>query len=125
MPPRASTARSNGIGAAFPTAVPNLEPIVEASSKLLETWMQLSNEILEFSKARIDQSLEASRAIASSTSINEAMDLQAKYARSMVQECLTEATKIADLSTRSLIEGFTAMQKSANVAEPPQARAAE
>ena len=126
MPPKASTARNNGIGAAFPTAgVPNFEPIVEASSKMLETWMQLSSQILEFSKARIDQSLEASRAIASSTSINEAMDVQAKYARSMVQECLTEATKIADMSTRTLIEGFTAMQKTANISEPPPARAAE
>ena len=117
--------RNNGIGVAFPgAAVPNLEPLVEAGNKMLESWVQLSNQILEFSKARIDQSLEASRAIAGSSSINEAMDLQAQFTRSMVQEYLTEATKIADMSTRTIIEGFTAMQKTANL-EPPHAQAAE
>jgi phasin family protein len=112
-------------GAAFPgAAMPNLEPLMQASNKMLETWVALSTQILEFNKARIDQSIEASRAIASSSSINEAMDLQANFTRNMVQEYLSEATKIADLSTRTIMDGISAMQKSATV-EPPQKQAAE
>jgi phasin family protein len=105
-------------------AVPNMEPLVEASSKMLDSWVALSSEILEFNKARLDQSFEAGRAIAASSTLNEAMDLQAKFTRAMVQEYLTEATKIADISTRTIMDGVNALQKTAK-AEPSVADAAE
>jgi len=113
-----ATAASNGRGpalaAGFPTAsVPNLEPLMQATNRMLESWVALSTEVLEFNKARLDQSLEAGRAIASSSSINEAIDLQAQFTRNMFQEYLTEATKIADMSTRSIMDGIAAIQKTA------------
>jgi phasin family protein len=121
----ATNGRSHALRAAFPAAsMPNLEPLMQASNKMLESWVALSTQILEFNKARLDQSIEASRAIASSSSLNEAMDLQAKFTQSMVQEYLSEATKIADLSTRTIMEGINAIQKSANV-ETSTAQAAE
>ena len=121
----ANDGRTRGLSAAFPgAAMPNLEPLMQASNKMLESWVALSTQILEFNKARLDQSIEAGRAIASSSSINEAMDLQANFTRNMVQEYLSEATKIADLSTRTIMDGISAMQKSANV-ERPQSQAAE
>jgi phasin family protein len=126
----ANNGRSQGLGSAFPgaafpgAAMPNLEPLMQASNKMLENWVALSTQILEFNKARIDDSIQASRAIASSSSINEAMDLQANFTRNLVQEYLSEATKIADLSTRTIMDGISAMQKSAT-AEPPQNQAAE
>src|SRR5919199_5145412 len=121
MPAKAPAAngRPPGLGTAFPAAsMPNLEPLMQASNRMLESWVALSTQILEFNKARIDQSIEASRAIAASSSLNEAMDLQAKFTRSMVQEYLTEATKIADLSTRTIMDGITAIQKTAAVETP-------
>ena len=121
----ATNGRNTGLGAAFPTAaMPNLEPLMQASNRMLESWVALSTQILEFNKARIDQSIEASRAIASSSSINEAMDLQAKFTRSMVQEYLSEATKIADMSTRTIMDGINAIQKTTSE-NAPTAQAAE
>jgi hypothetical protein len=122
----AAYGRGTGLAAGFPAAsMPNLEPLVQASNRMVETWVALSTQILEFNKARIDQSIEASRAIASSSSINEAMDLQAQFTRNMVQEYLTEATKIADLSTRTIMEGISAIQKTTIADTPPTAQAAE
>jgi hypothetical protein len=93
-------------------SLPDLDPLIRASNKLLEGWMAVGNEMLEFGKNRIDQSLELSKAMAQSTSLKEAMDLQAKYTRSIVQDCLSEANKIADLSTRSLVDSLASWQSS-------------
>jgi len=87
-----------------------IEPIFQASNKWLETWMAVGSELIEFSRARLDRNLEMSKAIARSSSIDEAMELQADHARSTVREYFSEAGKIADLSTRALLDSFTVWQ---------------
>jgi predicted kinase len=87
-----------------------IEPIFQASNKLLETWMAVGSEILEFSRARLDRNLEVGKAIARSSSIDEAIELQADHARSTVREYFSEAGKIADLGTRALLDSFSVWQ---------------
>jgi hypothetical protein len=113
-------------------ALPNLEPFFEVSNKFFEAWMNVGTEILEFSKARIDQSLEMSRQISQTQNINEAIDLQQKFARDLMQDYLSEANRLADLSTRGLIDGMSTLQRGAanaatatNLTSMPQAQAAE
>jgi hypothetical protein len=100
------------ITAAFdPTqALNGIEPIFQAGNKWLENWMAVSSELLEFGRARLDRNLEVGKAIARSGSIDEAMELQADYARSTVREYFSEAGKIADLSTRALLDGMMVWQ---------------
>jgi hypothetical protein len=98
-------------GAVDPSqALNGIEPILQASNKWLETWMAVGSEILEFSRSRLDRNLEMSKAIARSSSIDEAMVLQADHARSTVTEYFSEASKIADLGTRALLDSFTVWQ---------------
>lgn len=87
-----------------------IEPIFQAGNKWLETWMAVGSELMEFSRLRLDRNLEMSKAIARSSSIDEAMELQADHARSTVREYFSEAGKIADLSTRALLDSFTVWQ---------------
>jgi hypothetical protein len=94
-------------------AITNLDLLLQASNRLLEGWMALSSEILEFGKTRIDRGLEMSKAMAQSTSLNEALDLQATYTRSIVQDYVSEAHKIVDLGTRSLLDSFSTLQHQA------------
>jgi hypothetical protein len=91
-------------------ALTGIEPILLASNKLLETWMAMSSEILEFGRSRLDRNLEMGKAIARSSSIDEAMELQADHARTTVREYFSEAGKIADLGTRALLDSFTVWQ---------------
>lgn len=91
--------------------VPHLEPLLQVSNRLFEGWMAVGNELLEFGKSRLDRSLEMSRAMAQTTSLNEAIDVQAKFTRSAMQDYLSEANKLADLSTRSLIDSFSTLQR--------------
>ncbi len=92
-------------------ALTPLEPLFRASNRLLEGWMAMSSEMLEFSKNRFDRSLEIGKAMAQSTSLNEAIDLQATYTRSIVQDYVSEAQKIADLGARSLLDTFSTLQQ--------------
>jgi hypothetical protein len=111
-------------GTSMSEAIPSFDPIVQASNTLLEGLMAVSTEILEFSKTRFDHSLEVSQAIARSTSINEAIDLQARYTREIMQDYFSEANKIVDLSTRSLLDSLSQLQHVAPSA-PHHAEAAE
>lgn len=89
------------------------DPLFQASNRLLQGWMAVGSEMLEFGKTRFDRGLEMSKAIAQSSSFNEALDLQATYTRSIVQDYVSEAQKIADLGARSLLDSFTTLQQQA------------
>jgi hypothetical protein len=94
-------------------ALTALDPLLQASNRLLEGWMAVSSEMLEFSKTRFDRGLEMSKAIVQSSTLNEALDLQATYTRSIVQDYVSEAQKIADLGARSVLDSFTTLQQQA------------
>ena len=87
-----------------------IEPLLQAGNKWLEGWMAVSSEILEFSRLRLDRSIEVGKAIARTSTLDQAMDLQADYARSALREYVSEAGKLADLGTRAVLEGFWTWQ---------------
>jgi hypothetical protein len=91
-------------------AMPHLDPLFQAGNRLFESWMAVGNELLEFGKSRFDRNIEMSRAMAQTTSLNEAIDVQAKYTRSAMQDYLSEANKLADLGTRSFLDSFSTLQ---------------
>ena len=91
-------------------ALNGIEPILQASNKWLETWMAVGSEMLDFSRARLDRNLEMGKAIARSSSFDEALTLQANHARATLNEYFSEASKIADLGTRALFDSITALQ---------------
>ena len=94
--------------------VPSLDPLFQASNRMLEAWLAVGNELMEFGKSRLDRCFEMSRAMARSKTLNEAIDLQADFTRSTVVDYLSEAGKLADLGTRSMLDSFSTLQRSAS-----------
>jgi len=90
--------------------LPDLDPLFRASNRLFEGWMAVGTEMLEFGKNRLDQNIEMGKAIAQTTSLKEAMDIQTKFTRSFLEDYLNEANKLADLGTRSLLDSLTTWQ---------------
>jgi hypothetical protein len=105
-------------------ALGGLEPLLNAGNKLLENRVAVGSEILEFSRTRIDRNLEAGKAIVRSSSLDEAMDLQADYTRSTVRDYFAEASKLADLGTRVMLDSLWAWQPAVR-GEAAQRRSAE
>jgi hypothetical protein len=52
-----------------------------------------------------------SRAMAQTTSLNEAMDVQAKFTSSAMQDYFSEANKLADLGARSLRDSLSTLPR--------------
>ncbi len=88
----------------------NLEPLFSAGTRMMESWRVVSEELMEFSKSRLTRGIEVGRKVAHSTSIDEAMEAQAEFARSLMQDYIAEGSKIAELSTRALFDSFSALQ---------------
>lgn len=103
-----------------------IEPLLQAGNKWIEGWIAVGSEILEFSRLRLDRSIEVGKAMARTSTLDQAMDLQADYARAALREYVSEASKLADLGTRAVLDGFWSWQGATRV-EPraEQRRAAE
>jgi hypothetical protein len=91
-------------------AMNGLEPLFQAGNRLLESWIAMGSEILEFSKAQFDRNLEVSKALAQAGSVDRAVDLQVDHARSTMREYASEASKLADLGTRAMLESLSSWQ---------------
>ena len=93
-----------------------IEPLLQAGNKWLESWAALSSEMLEFGRARLDRSIEASQALARSGSLDEAMDLQVTYTRATLHDYFAQAEKLADLGTRAMLDSLWAIRGEAPAA---------
>jgi hypothetical protein len=84
----------------------NLEPFFLASSRLIENWRRASEELLEFGKVRLGRNLDTSRKVARSSSLEEALELQSEFARSMMQDYIAETGKLAEIGSRAISDSF-------------------
>jgi hypothetical protein len=110
--------RANGNGEAL-AAIGQFEPFLTAGNKVFEAWTAVGTELVELGRARVDQSIELGQAMARSSSFNEALDLQAKFARSMMDDFLGAASRLAAIGTRPMMESFAAMQNTTYGRTPP------
>jgi hypothetical protein len=85
----------------------NLEPFFQAGTKALDTWRVVSEELLEFGKARLTRSIEMSRKVTESPSLDKAFEAHADFARTMMQDYIAETGKLAELGTRAMAETFS------------------
>ncbi|HTZ78221.1 MAG TPA: phasin family protein [Stellaceae bacterium] len=88
----------------------SFEPLFHAGNRMLETWRVVSEELMEFGKSRLTRNIEVGRKVARCGSLDEAIEAQADYARSTMQDYIAESSKIAELSTRALFESLSAWQ---------------
>lgn len=106
--------RRNGETAANgTTATLQFEPFLNAGNKMFEAWRAIGTELMEFGAARFQRGIETSRAIAQCSNLGEAMELQANFARSTVHDLFGTAGKLAELSTRPMLDVLAATQKTA------------
>jgi len=87
-----------------------LEPLFSASTRMLENWRVVSEELMEFGKSRLTRHIEVGRKVAQSASLDEAIEAQAEYARSLMQDYIAESSKIAELSARALFDSLSVLQ---------------
>ncbi|MGH7125187.1 MAG: phasin family protein [Stellaceae bacterium] len=100
----------------------NLEPFFQAGTRALDTWRVVSEELLEFGKARLARGMEMSRKVTESSTLDKAIEAHTDFARAMMQDYITETGKLAELGTRAMADTFSYWKSEA--AKTPMGRAA-
>lgn len=85
----------------------NLEPFFQAGTKVFDTWRVVSEELMEFGKARLTRNMEMSRKVTQSPSLDKAFEAQADFARAMMQDYIAETGKLAELGSRAMADTFS------------------
>jgi phasin protein len=100
----------------------NLEPFFHAGSKVLDSWRVVSEELLEFGKARLTRNMEMSRKVTEAPSLDKCIEAQTDFARTMMQDYIAETGKLAELGTRAMADTFSFWKTEAT--KSPMGRAA-
>ena len=72
--------------------------LVEAGNAIVESWMRLSQELVEFSSARWHEQIELSQRLLGCNDPGAAFDMQCELARSASQQYFDEAAKLMGLA---------------------------
>jgi len=75
--------------------------LLEASHAMLQGWMTLSQELVEFSSARWREQFELSQRLLGCSDPNAAFDLQCELARTASRQFFDEAAKLMDLAAKA------------------------
>jgi len=85
----------------------NIDALVKSSSILARGLQDLSKSIVSLTQAQIDESVAASKALASAKTLKEVIDLSSSLAKTNFDKLVAESTKLQQLTTK-LAEEATA-----------------
>ncbi|MEQ8509850.1 MAG: phasin family protein [Rhodospirillaceae bacterium] len=77
----------------------NIDAFVASSTAVAKGFEQLTKQYVAFASESFEDAVEASKKIATAKTVNEAVDLQTKIAKTSWEKAVAEGKKITDLST--------------------------
>jgi phasin family protein len=118
------TAAATGAAAlksGFDKAVKNYDSLVSYSKETVEAVVKsaevagkgaetLHNEIYAFSKASVEETIAATKALMASKSAHEAFELQTGYAKSAFEQYVGQLTKLGEIYSTTTKQAFAPLQ---------------
>ncbi|HYB10688.1 MAG TPA: phasin family protein [Alphaproteobacteria bacterium] len=77
----------------------NADAFMKASEAMLKGLAQLNGELVNFTSTQLKEHVEGSQAIAQCSNWSEALEKQMSMARTVTEQYLSEASKLAGLAT--------------------------
>lgn len=84
----------------------NLDAMIASFTAATQGAEQINSNVSAFAKKSIEDSIEAAKSFAAVRSVQEAIELQADYAKSAMDAYLAEVTKAADLAASTMKEAW-------------------
>ena len=105
----------------FDKAVKNYDQLVGYGKETVEAYVKaaevagkgaetLHNEIYAFSKASVEESIAATKALMASKSVHEAFELQTGFAKSAFEQYVAQVTKLSEIYTSSTKQAIAPLQ---------------
>ena len=77
----------------------NLDAFVASSTVFAKGFEQLTKQYVAFASESFEDAIEAGKTIVAAKTVNEAVDMQTKIAKTVWEKAVAEGQKISDLST--------------------------
>ncbi|MFQ5958902.1 MAG: phasin family protein [Alphaproteobacteria bacterium] len=84
----------------------NMEAVMRAATAVAKCCEELGAEWMNYAKASMDESVAVSKALMGCTSMEEAIDVQAGFVKSALDQYLSESTRLSEISLRMANEAF-------------------
>ncbi len=68
----------------------------------------MNDELCEFNKSCLTRNMEANRKMARCGTFDEAVQTQTDFARTLMNECIAEGAKLAEMGTQVIFDGLSA-----------------
>jgi phasin family protein len=94
----------------------NVDAVVASGQAMFKGVQAINREVASFTQAQFSAGVEAGQAIAKSKSVQEAIDLQASYARAATDKFLAELSKLIDMSAQVASDSLSPLQARASQA---------
>lgn len=89
----------------------NVEAVLKASTIFAQSYGAISKHWMDFARTSFEQSVEATRTIAASKNVKDAIEAQTSFARTAFDRYVAETNKISELSVKAATEAFQPLQK--------------
>ena len=89
----------------------NFEAVMKASTIFAQGYGVIGKQWMEFAKSSLEQGVEATRTIAASKNVKDAIEAQSNFARTAFDRYVTETNKLSELSVKTATDAFAPLQK--------------
>lgn len=89
----------------------NVEAVLKASTIFAQGYGVIGKQWMEFAKASLEQGVEATRTIAASKNVKDAIEAQTHFARTAFDRYVNETNKLSELSVKTATDAFAPLQK--------------
>lgn len=93
-----------------------LEACMASGQAVIGGMQALNAESLAFLQSRIKESLDTGRRLAECASPEAAIEIQLEFARAALQSYADQCTRLGQLGTRAMRDGFAPLERSAGAA---------
>lgn len=91
----------------------NVDALLESSRLAVDGFQTIAGEVAEITKANIERTTEAARALTQASTAPELMQLQSEFARSQFNTTMSDVSKLAETMFRLMTDIFEPLQKRA------------
>ena len=93
----------------------NLDAVVTTTTSVAKGFESLAKELMGFAQGSAEVGMTASKKLLGAKNLQELMDLQGEYGRTLFDSYVAESAKLAELTMKTANEAFTPLQERVQV----------
>jgi len=93
----------------------NLDAVVATTTTVAKGFETLAKELMGFAQGNVESGMATTKKLLGAKNLQEMMDLQSEYGRSLFDNCVAESARLAEMSMKTANEAFVPLQERVQV----------